>query len=240
MMSLYEYELIDSVQLCDPDHLTRLATVYSLFCSNDLLEILTRVEKKALDEIDNLDEFHLTNIVRAFTRTRGVKHFGKDSTFVALEQKIMKKFDNFDFKSLSYIMHAYGIREQGNPDFHAKFLAKIKSLDELMDYQVLSNVVYYLMFTDNTDKDVWIKIMKNVFDNPKVIPIRYYRPLKMSKYYIKHHFPEIDLTDYSNKFFYPERYFNASHREEKAISKEEKQDFMSYMVKRLYLMPVHY
>lgn len=214
--------------------------LYSLYDSKDTLQVLTRVEKRALDLIDNLDEFHLTNIVRSFTRMKGHKCFGKDSTFIALEQKIMKKFDNFDFKSLSYIMHAYGMREQGNPDFHKKLTDKIKTHSELMDYQVLGNVVYYLMFKDNKDEDIWLKIVKNVLKNDPIIPIRYYKPLKMSKFYIAHHFPSIDLVDYSNKFFHPERYYNASHREERMLDCSEKQDFMSYLVKRLYLMPVHY
>ena len=36
----------------------------------------------------------------------------------------------------------------------------------------------------------------------------YYKPFKFSKFYLKHHFPNMDIDEYVDKFYYAERYYN--------------------------------
>lgn len=161
--------------------------------------MLTRTEYKAIDEKDNLDEYNLTQIIRSWTRSRKLRCYGMDKTFVQLEPQIIKKINNFDMHSLSHIMHAYGLREQGNPELHKKFMQRLKSCDETLNYQTLSNIIYYLMFTDNTDEELWTKFIQNTVENDGVIPVTHYTPFKMSRYYLSHHFPEMDIKDYYEK-----------------------------------------
>ena len=216
-MSVYEYDVLDSVQFCDKEHLVRLAQTYSLFKSPDVLQMFWRIEKRALELIDELDTYDITNIIRSFTRTQGVVAYGKDSTFVELEQRVMKHFDQFDFKSLSYVMHAYGLREQGNPGLHKRFLKAISDQDQIRDYQTISNIVYYLMFTDNKDQELWTKIVREVLRIDAEVPVRCYKPLKISKYYLRHNLPDIDIEDYTTKFFHTERYWSVTPRENQEL-----------------------
>lgn len=36
----------------------------------------------------------------------------------------------------------------------------------------------------------------------------YYKPFKCAKFFLQHHFPEMDLSEFTDKFFYAEKYFN--------------------------------
>lgn len=201
---------------------------------------MKRIEYRAIELLDQLDEFHLYNIVRSFSRHNSILGFGDDQTFVKLEQRITKLFDKFDLKTLSYIMHAYSNRQQGNPELHKKYIDKIRETTDFHDYQVLSNVIYYLMFETNKDYDIWLKVVKQTLKMDGIIPIRYFKPFKMSKYYIQHHFKDLDITDYCLKFYHPERYYNSLLKEQKMGDSESKVEFFLYLLKRLFLVPVNY
>ena len=81
-------------------------------------------------------------------------------------------------------------------------------LEEPADYATLSNIVYYLMFRDNTDEATWSKVIDATLDNDEVLPLVHYKAFKFSKFYLKHHFPNMDLVEYIDKFYYAERYLN--------------------------------
>lgn len=236
----YEYELMDSIQFCDNDHLARLVQAVYLFFFDKCWEVINRLEHKTRDEKDTLDSYHLTKIIRGFTRFKTRNGVGRNKTFVQLEQPIHDNFDNFDIRSLSEVMYAYGFREQGNPELHEKFLKRILDQDELMDHQTVSNLLYYAMFTDNTDEAIWTKIIQNNLQNDAFIPVTHYTPFKMSKFYLRHHFPDLDISDYYSKFFYPERYFNTNIRDNKVAMDQSKVDFIQYLVGNFFLYSVDY
>ncbi len=48
------------------------------------------------------------------------------------------------------------------------------------------------MFRDNTDTSLWQKLMKATAAQQDLLPIFYYRPFKMSLYYLRHHFGKED------------------------------------------------
>ena len=77
-----------------------------------------------------------------------------------------------------------------------------------MDYATLSNLIYFLMFRDNTDEATRKAVIEATLDNDDVLPIVHYKASKYSKFYLKHRFPNMDVEEYLDKFYYAERYFN--------------------------------
>lgn len=63
------------------------------------------------------------------------------------------------------------------------------------------------MFRDNKDKKIWEKIVNSTVNNKDILPLIFYRPFKISEHYIKHHFPEMELRDYIDKFWFADKYF---------------------------------
>ena len=82
-------------------------------------------------------------------------------------------------------MFAYAVRCAGNPDFHSKMLKQITPHIKELDYPSLHNLVYYLMFRDNTDEQVWRQVVETTSENPDVLPLIYYKPFKASYFYLK-------------------------------------------------------
>ena len=203
LMVHYEFEMLDKVQFCDKDHLTRLALSLYLMTSCSFPNIMRRVEYQSRDLKDKLDEYNLANIIKSLTRAKKMPYFGENKTFIELEPKIQEKINNFDIRNLSHIMYSYAVREQGNPEFHKKLLKRLNDEDKPYDYQTISNILYYLMINNNKDEKLWTRLISNTLENDGYIPVRQYTPYKLSKYYLQHHFPNMDIKDYTNKFFLP-------------------------------------
>ena len=83
----------------------------------------------------------------------------------------------------------------------------------MTDYPTLFNVIYYLLFKENGNKQLWQRIISTTLRIEAVLPIIYYRPFKAAKVYLSGKFPELekdeDFIDFQHKFWYPERYYNA-------------------------------
>jgi hypothetical protein len=126
---------------------------------------------------------------------------------------LLKNLDNLSDREFSHVVYAYGVRNVGNPEFHKALEARINKSVENFDYPAMFNVLYYLLFRDNGNKELWNRIMKTTLNNPNIIPLIYYRPYKISATYLRGRYPEIEkdetFIDYEHKFFYPERYFTA-------------------------------
>lgn len=178
--------------------------------------------------------------MRGLTRFKWLAGVGKNETFVKLEPKVLENFNNFDIRSLSHVMYAYGFREQGNPELHKKFIERFRAHNELMDYHTMNNLIYYLMFRDNVDEDLWTKVIEHTLQRNDHIPVTHYTPFKMSRYYIQHHFPSWDIRDYYDKFFFPERYYNASLKEKLYLSDESKVEFTKYLANHFFLIANDY
>lgn len=135
--------------------------------------------------------------------------WGKDKTFFNLEPIILKNIDKINDRDITHLMYAYSVRNVGNPELHKAFEKKLEKIAERLDYPSLFNAFYYMMFRENPNKKIWESLIKATADNKDILPLIYYRPFKASEYFIKHHFPELDIRDYIDKFWYSEKYFNA-------------------------------
>ena len=121
---------------------------------------------------------------------------GRNKTFYNLEPIVLQNLDSIPDRDLTHLMYSYGVRGVGNPELHAAFEKKLVEIADRLDYPALFNVLYYLMFRDNANPEIWSKIVENVGDSEEILPLIYYKPFKASGIFLKYHFPEMDLTDY--------------------------------------------
>ena len=132
---------------------------------------------------------------------------GQDRTFVALEPIIMASMDTIPDRDLTHVMYAYGIRNLGNPELHAAFEKRLEQMADSLDYPSMFNAVYYMLFRENVNEQIWRKIVTNVTNKEEILPIIYYRPFKASKLFLRQQFPDWELEDYVDKFYHAEQYF---------------------------------
>ena len=127
VLTAYNYELMDLTQFADADDLTKLIRAFCNANCSDFEHIMLRFELKALDEKENLDSYHLTQMIKSFTNNNYMVGYGTDKLYDELETQVIKKWSEFDMKSLSHIIYSYAFREQGTPHFHEKALETIKA-----------------------------------------------------------------------------------------------------------------
>ncbi len=65
-----------------------------------------------------------------------------------------------------------------------------------------------MIWRENKNPKMWKSVIDATLAQEDILPIIYYKPFKASKLWIKHHFPTWDLSDYTDKFFYAEKYWN--------------------------------
>ena len=109
---------------------------------------------------------------------------------------------------------------------------------EKLDYPSLSNAIYYMLFRENINKNIWEKLVKATVENPGILPITYYRAFKASDLFIKKYFPEMDVVDYVHKFWHPERYWNMLPKEEILEKEDTYYDFKQFLNAKCFLYPI--
>lgn len=151
-----------------------------------------RVSQLAIEGGSNAyDKYLLSEILRAFSRSQDNQMTGSKKLFVNLEPVVLAHLNTMTPRELSHTIHAYSIRSAGNPELYKAFDARIVELQktDIFDYASLSNLIYYLMFTDNTNEEMWHQVVEHTLNQEEIMPIVYYKPFKFSKFYLQHHFP---------------------------------------------------
>lgn len=143
---------------------------------------------------------------------------GKDKTFYNFEPIILKNLDKIPDRDFTHLAYAYGVRNVGNPELHKAFEARINKIALTLDYPSLFNIMYYMLFRDSGNKQIWGKLIKATLNNKEILPIVYYRPFKAAYVYLKGRFPDMEkdeeFIDFQDKFWYAERYFQTIKLEE--------------------------
>ena len=110
---------------------------------------------------------------------------GKDKTFFTFEPVVIKNLDKISDRDATHLMYAYGVRAVGNPELHKAFEKHLESIVERLDYPSMFNAIYYLLFTENSNKALWQKVIDTTIANQDILPIIYYRPFKAARFYLK-------------------------------------------------------
>jgi hypothetical protein len=170
----------------------------------------------------------------------------RDKTFVHLEPYIQKRLPDMTARELSHVMYAYSVRSAGNPEFHSALLKHMEPLVTRLDYPGLHNLIYSLMFRSNTDEGIWRNIVQTTVDQTDVLPLMYYKPFKASMLYLQHHFPEWDgdrevfgtfLSDYQDKFWHAEKYFNVIKLDDEYHKNSSYVDFRAFLTGHCNVYP---
>lgn len=133
---------------------------------------------------------------------------GNDKTFYKLEPLVLKNIDKLSDRDATTLMFSYAARGCGNPELHKAFKKKIGKCAGNLDYISTANVLNYLMLRDDKDERAWQTLMQGVINNPDIMPLHDYKTFKAAKVFAEGVFPHWDLTEYIDKLFHPERYFN--------------------------------
>ena len=119
-----------------------------------------------------------------------------------------------------------------------KRLHALAEADEQLDHQTLFNVIYYLLFTDCTDRAIWDHVVACTVRNPDTLPIFFYRPFKFARYFLAHHFPDMALRDFVRTQWLPERYFNQVQMEGRLSARDEMIELKGFLNQKVLAYPV--
>lgn len=111
-----------------------------------------------------------------------------------LRNKEIEKINDRDF---SHVAYAYGVRAVGNPDFHKLLEARIDKIASTgeADYPTLFNLMYYMLFRESDNKELWKMLLRCTVNNKAILPLRYYRPFKCAYVYLNGRFPELNKNE---------------------------------------------
>ena len=245
-MTHYEHDFCDAAQYLDSEGITRLAQVLYLFKNAKFENIWWRIENRVheLIEVTNaLDTYNIANILRSFSKCQENRMAGSDKLFIHFEPTIIKQLDNFSPRDLSHILYAYSIRNAGNPELYKAFDKRIEKLvDEkiLLDYPTVFNMNYYMMFRDNTNRKIWEHMVDSTLHQDDILPMTYYKSFKFSRFFLQHHFPEWDITEYVDKFYYAERYFNQVQFDDFALKERDYMEIKGFLNQKILVYPIYF
>ena len=180
--------------------------MYLLKCK-DFANIWWRIENRVHELADTLDAYQITNILRSFSRSQENRMSGSDKLFIHLEGSIMRQIDKFSLRDLSHLMYAYSIRAAGNPEIYKTFESKLLQhieQKEKFDYPIMHNLLYFLMFRESKNETIWKYVIDQTIEQDDILPIVNYKPFKFSKFYLLNNFPNWDISEYVNRFWYSE------------------------------------
>jgi len=119
-------------------------------------------------------------------------------------------------------------------------IGKIVDSGEMLDYPTLSNLIYYMMFRDNTDQKTWEHIIESTLSHDDVLPITYYKPFKYSRFFLMHKLPQLDIEEYVDKFYYAERYFNQVQFDDMGVQDIKYFQMKSFLNQKCLVYPINF
>ena len=213
-----------------------------VFKTAEFENIWWRIESRTneLAEQGSLDIYHVLNITRAFSRAQHNRMVGANKTFYNLEPVVLKNLDNVSDRDATHLMYSYSVREAGNPELYAAFDKRLEKMVHNLDYPSLFNAIYYLLFRENANPELWKGVIASTLAQDDTLPLIYYKPFKASNLFMKHHFPDWNLSDYTDKFFYSENYFNTMRMDDNYERDKEYINFKIFMTGHCLVFPIQF
>jgi hypothetical protein len=148
------------------------------------------------------------NIARAFSHAQNNRMSGTNKTFVNLEPVVLAQLDKVSDRDASHLMYAFSVREAGNPALYAAFDKRLEQMLPALDYPSMFNAIYYMLFREISKPEMWRNLIEATLNNPDVLPLIYYRPFKAAKVFMQNKFKDWDLSEFQDKLWHAEKYFN--------------------------------
>jgi len=79
---------------------------------------------------------------------------------------------------------------------------------EMFDYPTLHNMFYYMMFRDDKNDKIWAHLVESTLFQDDILPLSFYKPFKYARFFMQGNFPEWDISEFVDRFWYAEQYFN--------------------------------
>ena len=244
LFSHYEYDLTDAAAHLDGEGVTRLAQAIYLLKTGAYENIWWRVENRIHELAEQegaLDMYNVVNIIRAFTRSQDNRSSASDKLYIHLEATILKDIDTVSARDLGHLMYGYSIRDVGNPEIYKAFEQRFTQLvdeEAPFDHAFLSNAIYYMLFRENDDEKLWKAIIEATIIQKDILPLMHYKPFKISRYYLTKRFPEWDLHEYTESFYYADRYWNAAALDEYYRADFKYLEFKSFLNRKCLVYPI--
>ena len=203
-----------------------------------------RIENRVHDlaeSAEGLDNYQVVNILRAFSKSQMNKTAGSKKLFLHLEPHIIKNIDKFSSRDLGHLMFAYSVRDAGNKELYKAFDQRLEALatsEDMWDFPTLHNIIYYMMFRENTSANIWSNVIESTLFQDETLPIVYYKPFKYSMHFLKAHFPEWDIGEYTDRFYYAEQYFNQVQMDDYLTSDRKYYEMKCFMNQKCFVHPI--
>jgi hypothetical protein len=157
-----------------------------IFKTAEFENIWWRIETRVneLNEQKALDIYHVTNITRAFSRSQNNRMCGNNKTFFNLEPVVLANLEKVSDRDASHLMYNYSVREAGNPELYKAFDKRLEKMVGTLDYPSLFNAIYYMLFREIDKPDLWHNVIEATLNQDDILPLIYYRPFKVAKFYM--------------------------------------------------------
>lgn len=240
LLSHYEEDLKECPQYLDGDHVTRLAQALYILKTKEYETIFWRIEDRVNELKDKLTIHNVSSILRSFSHSQDNQMNGKDKTFFNLEPVILKNLDKLEPREATHLLYAYSVRNVGNPELYKALDNKLAKIASQLDYPGLQNAIYYMLFRENANEQIWKGLVEATVNQEDVLPLLHYKPFKASKLFLEHHFSKWDLTDYFDKFWYAERLFTVPKLEDLYYSDQRYENFKAFLNTKCFVYPISF
>lgn len=254
LIQTYEDALINNIIKMTPEDLSRLATSLYLMKTDSVDPFINRIERNLLKlkstSPEKIDSFSLHSILRAFSKMKENKMVGSDKFFDEMESIVINHIDNFNlsFQQMTDILYAYSVRGSGSQKLYDLFNRKInEDIEKANSYHCLHNIAWHYLFTENKNLEQWSALFKQFNKIPERLPVYYYRPFKISAYFLDHAFSEHDIVskigdenyiDFKDRFYDPEQIYDYVKYEKLFDKYPEYSSFKAILNGRLIIFPV--
>jgi hypothetical protein len=255
LLDTYEDDINNNILKMDQEDIFRLATSLYLFKTDLVDPYITRIERNLLKRKqanpDSINPFTIHGTIRAFSKMKEGKMCGSDKFFDEMESIVINHIESskYSFQEFSDILYAYSVRGSGSEKLNKLFEKKLtEDIDKANNYHTLHNIVWYLLFKESKDINLWTNLLNRYNQLEGRLPIYYYRPFKLAGYYLDNAFSEADqekigfqnIFDFKDRFYDPEQIYDYVKNENLVNKHPEYLNFKGLLNGRLFLFPLNH
>ena len=205
----------------------RLSVAFTILRVENYIDVLTRIQKKVLENLDKMDAFLVSSILYSFSkfskgRAEGDLKFYNQLT--GLVERFWPEFTDKDKARIFYAYTARGFKRETCGLIESIFIPWAKESVHRQSYTELSNTIMSLMFLRYVDREFWTGFLRNVAKQQYVVPLSHYYNFQICKHYLSIFYPKWSLKPLDQATFEAANIFN-TERVPRPTENEEFLDF---------------